>query len=45
MPPMIISSIMTVLTSGSAAYAVRDGNCASTLPRISKPALQKAEIE
>jgi len=43
-PPMMISSIIVILTNGSAAYFVND-EYSSFMPIKSKPALQNADIE
>ena len=44
MPPVMISAQITRLTSGLAAYAVREEKGAS-FPHKSNPALQNAETE
>lgn len=43
-PPMMISSIIVILTNGSSAYFVND-EYSSFMPIKSKPALQNADIE
>ena len=43
--PMMIRSIITTFTRTFAEYPVREGKGLADVPRISKPALQKAEIE
>lgn len=43
-PPMMISSIIVILTNGSATYFVND-EYSSFMPIKSKPALQNADIE
>jgi hypothetical protein len=44
-PPVMINSIITRFISIFPEYPVSDGNILESVPRISKPALQKAEIE
>ena len=44
-PPMMIRSIITTFTRTFAEYPVREGKGFADVPRISNPALQKAEIE
>ena len=44
-PPTIIKSIIAMFIVGSPMYSVRDGYLFSAVPSMSKPALQKAEIE